>query len=314
MLTAEQREQRRKYLGSSDYPKLLQTTPFKPKDKSHACDVYWSKIAPLPEEQDSPTYIVTGNRLEPDLVVWTGEQLGVEVITASDKMFRVSKDGISACNHDGLIAGKDEGVEAKFRNGELAQAFGDPGTDQVADDVIIQVQEQMYCSDLSKVWVPLAVPSYYGLEYRLYCVPRDEVLIERMIAFGTEWWAKHVAADPPLPPDPNSGPPMYVLKAMERRKGAEAKLGPAELEATIHMEILKGDIKENKAEVEDLKKFLITSFGDCDSGRLPDNRLLTWYESQASRIDVKALRKELPGVAAEFTKTKASRKFLVRKK
>jgi predicted phage-related endonuclease len=38
---------------------------------------------------------------------------------------------------------------------------------------------------------------------------------------------------------------------------------------------------------------------------------ITWHETTTSRIDMKALKKDLPDVAAKYTKESKSRRFLL---
>ncbi|MCJ7777783.1 MAG: YqaJ viral recombinase family protein, partial [Sedimentisphaerales bacterium] len=167
-ITEAQRQTRRKYLGSSDTPIIMNLSPFKKTER----DIYWSKVVDLPED-DAPDYMQVGNWLEGPIIEWAAGELGVQVNRVPEQLSFVSKDGLFAANHDALIVGKDEGIEGKYANGEMAKSYGDPFTDQVPDHVIIQTQHQMYVSELSKVYVALAVPSYYAVDRRLYIVKRD---------------------------------------------------------------------------------------------------------------------------------------------
>lgn len=309
-ITEEQRLARRKYLGSSDSPIIMNLSPY----SKTAADIYWSKVADAQEEL-SGSWIDTGNWLEGPLIQWAADELGVDVTVHPQDLFCVAHEGdgaeIFAANHDSLIIGQEASIEAKFANGEMAQAYGEPGTDQVADHVIIQVQHQMYVSDLEKVYVPLAVPSYYGVDRRLYLVPRDDELIEQIVTFGCRWWTEHVECK--LPPDESDVPPLYVLKALERRAGAQIKLDDKYIALADDDDRLKGEIKALKTERESVRRDLIHGLGDAEIGLLSDGRKVTYQGHEVSQFMLDAFRSKHPELGAKFTERKTQRTLYMKK-
>jgi len=310
-ITEAQRQARRHYLGSSDSPVIMNLSPY----SRGATDIYWSKVADLPEGETTAS-MSTGNWLEGPMIQWAADELDVEVTTDPEDLFQVAKDGdgaqLLAANHDSLIKGERASIEAKFANGDMAKAYGDPGTDQVADHVIVQVQHQMYCGDLEKVYVALAVPSYYGIDRRLYMVPRDDELIETIVSFGCRWWTEHVEAK--LPPNGDNVPPLYVLKALDRRGGAQIKLPDAAVAWANDDERLKEQMKALKAEREDVRAKIIHALGDVEIGLLSDGRRVTYQAYESSRFDAKRLKADEPAIAAKYTNKVRQRTLYVRKK
>jgi len=309
-ITEAQRQARRKYLGSSDTPIIMGVSPFSKDER----DIFWSKVSDLQDDGSAP-WLSTGNWLEGPMISWAAEQLEVEVTTDPDDLFQVAQGGegasIFAANHDSLIVGKKASIEAKFANGEMAQEYGQPGTDQVAGHVIVQVQHQMYCGDLEKVYVALAVPSYYGIDRRLYVVPRDDELIGMIVDFGCQWWDKHVRAK--LPPGESEAPPMYVLKGLQRRAGAQIKLDDKIACLADDDNRLKELLKQYKAERELVRAKLTHSLGDAEIGLLPDGRRVTYEGHDASKFDLDAFRGKHPALAAKFTKTSIQRTLYIKR-
>lgn len=309
-ITQEQREQRRKFLGSSDSPIIMNLSPY----SKTPTDIYWSKVSDADDEVAGP-WIDSGNWLEGPLVQWAAGELGLEVSTDPEDLFHVAQHGdgrgVLASNLDSIAWDDKCGVEAKFANGEMAQAYGEPGTDQVADHVIVQVQHQMYCAELEKVYVALAVPSYYGVERRLYCVPRDDELISQIVTFGCQWWDKHVKAN--IPPQPQEAPPMYVLKALHRKTGSQIKLDREHIELADADERLKNELKSLKGQRDSVRAKLIHALGSCEIGLLPDGRKVTYQGHDVSSIDVNALRAKKPEIAAQFTVKKFQRTLYIKK-
>lgn len=310
MITAEQRKQRRKFLGSSDLPVIMNLSPY----KRTPADIFWSKVADVPDEATES--MGTGNWLERPMVQWAAAELGVQVTIDPDDLFRVAEHGEGAdlfmANHDALVIGKPEGIEAKFANGEMAQAYGEPGSDQVAYHVTVQCQAQCYVSDLERVYVPLAVPSYYGVERRLYCVPRDDELIRLIVDFGRRWWFEHI--EQKTPPDGQTFPPLYVLKALERKAGAQIRLPDEAVQWSDERISLKEQIKALEAGVENIDAKLIHALGNAEIGLLADGRKVTYNQYESRRMDSKRLALERPEVAAEYMSTSHYRTLYIKKK
>lgn len=310
-ITPEQREQRRGYLGSSDMAPIMDLSPY----KQTGVDIYWSKVAEkLPDEETDCQSV--GTWLEGPLVEWAAEELGVEVTTDPDDLRKVATvgdgAGVFAANNDALILGKDAGIEAKFASGDLAKGYGEAGTDEIPDHVIVQTQHQMYCSDLQVVYVALATPSYYGLDRRMYTVPREDALIEQLVTFGMDWWNKYVVTK--TPPGPNATPPLYVLKALHREKGKVVDLGEIGADLVEFFEQYKAEEKECKSRKDKKKAEIIFALGDAEIGKLPDGRRVTYEAHDTNRFDMKGFRAADPTLAAKWTKTTSSRTMYIKKK
>jgi len=309
-ITAAQREQRKNYLGSSDMPTIMNVSPY----KHTAVDVYWSKVAEkLPDEETESMSV--GTWLEQPLIEWAADELGVEVTTDPDDLHKVATvgdgAGVFAANNDALVLGKDAGIEAKFASGDMAKGYGEAHSDEVPDHVIIQTQHQMYCSDLHVVYVALATPTYYGLDRRLYTVPRDEAVIEMMVQFGVNWWDTFVKTK--TPPGPTSIPPMYVLKALHREKSKVIELGEAGADMVEFFEQYKAEEKDAKSRKDKKKAELIFALGDAEIGKLPDGRRVTYEAHDTNRFDTKGFRAADPETAAKWMKTTSSRTMYIKK-
>jgi len=307
MITEAQRQNRSKYLGSSDTPVIMNLSPF----KKTADDIYWSKVAELPDD-DTPDYMSVGNWLEGPILEWAAGELGVKITTMPKYLFHVKDGGVFAANHDSLIIGKNESIEGKYANGEMAQTYGEPFTDQVPDYIIVQVQHQMYVSDLTKVYVALATPSYYGIDRRLYVVPRDEQIIETIVDYGQKWWEKHVLTK--TPPNGDGIPPIYVLKAIERRSGAQIRLPDEAVNWANRRIELKEQIKTLTAEVEAEDAKLIHALGDAEIGLLSDKRKVTYQQYVSNQFDTKRFKLEHPELAPDYTSKSSYRTLYIKKK
>lgn len=303
MITAEQRAARRRYVCSSDAAPILGIDPFRTQD-----DVYWSKVS---DTDDVPTEAMrAGNRMEPALLTFAAEELGVEL---QPNVMLVSKGrdgGMCAANLDGLVIGRREAVEAKMVGPTMADAWGAPGTDEVPDHVNIQVQHQMHAAELDCVWVAAAVVRF-NVEWRIYKVPRCQAIIDAMVDREMDFWRAHVL--PKIPPT-DAPPAIDVLRYLKRDPGKIVTLTEAAIEAWEEREAKAEAKKLAEYEYESATARVLALLGDAELGELPDGRTLVYCEESAGdRCDVKALRVKFPD-AYQATCREGTRRILRLKK
>ncbi len=73
---------------------------------------------------------------------------------------------------------------------------------------------------------------------------------------------------------------------------------------------LQALIEEAQQEAETIKDAIKAAMGDAEEIRAGEYRI-TWKPITTSRIDAAALKKALPDLAAQFTKTSTVRRFSV---
>ena len=73
---------------------------------------------------------------------------------------------------------------------------------------------------------------------------------------------------------------------------------------------LQALIEEAQQEAETIKDAIKAAMGDAEEIRAGEYRI-TWKPITTSRIDTAALKKALPDLAAQFTKTSTVRRFSV---
>lgn len=84
-----------------------------------------------------------------------------------------------------------------------------------------------------------------------------------------------------------------------------------ELEAKAReLRQLQALIEEAQTEAEAIKDAIKAAMGDSEAIVAGEYRI-TWKPVTSTRLDAGALRKALPDVAAQFTKTTAARRFCI---
>lgn len=265
-ITAEQRVARRSSIGSSDSAAILGVDPY---DNIH--DVYLEKVYGTEDRRTGATDM--GNLVEPLLVQWAGEQLDVDVVR---DVFAIHREhGILTANLDGLAHrdGKRIGIEAKFTG--LADEFGEPGTDQVPDRVIVQALHQIEVATLEAVYVPVLLARRGRPTFELFRVDPNpagqDAIVERDLAF----WRDHV--EKRVPPS-GAVASLEVLKRIQRVPNKTVEV--PDMLVTI-WEATKLARKEAELEEEEAKARLLAAMGDAEAATYGEfGRWLTYYSTQ----------------------------------
>ncbi len=285
----EQREARRLKLGSSDSPAVVGVDPWK-----SAYDVYLEKTAAM-AEVDQTEAIELGNAFELPLLSWAASQLGMEI----DINVPVVNPGKSlfAANLDARAA--DDGVRVAFeaKVTSIPDEYGEEGTDNVPDRVMVQCQHQLFAGELDVVYVPVLLARYDRLQRRLYRVARHERLIDAVVQRGLSFWSNHVL--PRVPPD-GMVPSLDGLKRISRVAGAVAPISP---ELVERFEVAKEAKKSAEAEEEEAKAALLAALGEAEVADYGDAEHVYAYRQQArAGIQAKRLRAAHPDIYKEFLK------------
>lgn len=300
MIDPEQRKKRQKRIGSSDAPAILGFDPWRT-----AADVYWSKITPWSTPTSEAMDI--GNRLEPALCDFAAEVIGERI----ERNVLVWPDNAIVCaNLDARVIGKPEAVECKYTS--VADGFGEPGTDEVPEHVVVQCQHQAMVADLERVWVPVAMVVYRQLKFRLYCVRRNDELIEILRNEENRFWREHVELQ--VPPIGGSIPPLGALRAMRRAPESMVALTDEALKAWTDLDAIRQQKRAAEEAEEEAYARVLAQLGDSEAGVLPDGSMLTYMQQRgAPKCDAKMLKLEHPDLYQKYFTENAYRVLRLKK-
>jgi len=252
MITAEQRERRRKHVGASDVAALFGLDPFK-----NAADVYWSKMgvdAPVNEA------MMQGNFLEGGVLDWAAEQLDGEI----HRDVEFGKDErVLSCNLDGLmtdggrvvVEAKTSGIGNPYFDPEQ-YGWGDDWSDYVPDHIVLQVQTQMSVADCGSAYVAALLG---GHGFHIYQIERADNIIEAITEKVDKFWIDHVLAESP----PLVMPSPETMKAFKREKGSEIELPTSLVE---ELQAARATAKEAEARLDEAKEQILWAMGDAETG------------------------------------------------
>lgn len=214
MITKEQLEKRKNHIGASDIPALFNLDRFR-----NAYDLWLDKTDRLEEgkqlEIAAKIEVQLGRRLEPVTLEMAEENLG-----ALDKKAPEASVGILLAHPDAIVVASKIPVEAKVEGwaGPLRKQWGEAGTDEVPESVVLQTHAQMICTkaELSHIAALLG-----GRGFLMFLVPLEKELAEIIMEKANEFWTKNVQSD--TPPE-NLAPSPDYYRYIKRKEGVTVRL------------------------------------------------------------------------------------------
>ncbi len=262
MISAEQKETRRKYIGSSDSAAIMGIDPYR-----SAADV-WAEKCGMVEDWEGNDATDAGTLLEPSILAWAETQLGIIV----RDVLRIHPDGFTCANLDGFVFATGELVEAKSTGivGYPDAGYGEPGTDELPDRVIAQVHHQFAHHDTGVAWVPVLIGQRGFVKYR---VDRNEKLVTHILESGQAFMRDHVRTG--IRPD-DFRPSLETLKRWRRTPNKVISVPDTLVDGVI---IARAAAKQAKEDVEIAERELLTALGDAEGGDVGDGRSVTYMET-----------------------------------
>jgi putative phage-type endonuclease len=268
-ITEAQRELRKQHLGSSDMAAIMGFDKFKT-----AYDVWLDKTDKVvPEEETAVMY--AGTMFEDGVLKFAEGQLG-DIIR---NQYRRAAGLPIGSNVDGIVKITGQPVEAKTAGlfGPVHDVWGDDGTDQVPDRVIIQSHVHMLCCEADVCHVAAFVG---GRGFLLYHVNRDMDIIETITNTAIDFWNNHVLKD--IPPE-NAEPSLQLVKRMKREPNktvqVDDELASAWLKANEELGIAKKKEEQAKAQ-------FIAAIGDAEAATCTHGTF-TYFETTRKGYVVK---------------------------
>ena len=304
MLTPEQLAMRSGIIGSSEIGAICGLSPY-----ATAHDVYAEKLGLVPPfEGNEATEF--GHLMEPIILGHYARTFDIALDRRS-VTHRHPDHPAFACTPDALV--RDGGkpawiVEAKTASWRVAHRWGQPGTDDVPEEYLLQCAWQMAIMDLPRVDLHAIVDR----QFRTYTLTRHEPLEQHLLAKAAEFWDRVQTHNPP-PVDGSDGCStlLSLLHAAPSAKARQASTD--ELELALQLKALQDQRKEIEAQEQLLKNQLCDAIGD-DKGIKGEFGSLTWSKpGTRTKTDWEGLAKHLqptPAQLDKFTHTIHTRRAL----
>lgn len=285
-ITPKQLAARVHTIGSSDAAAILAPSRWADEHKVRA-----QKLGIYPDD-DAGDKALVGTLMEPVMRELLSRHLSRPVVAATST-FTHTKHPCLTANIDGFVdACKRGNVAAEFKVSGIADGWGEPGTDAVPLQVVVQVQHQMAVADLPGVHVARMFPDGRDWTPSYYYVPRDDAVIDGMVSALVEWFDRHVTRGEEIPL--RDRVPLYdVQRAIIREPERTVTVAP-DLFAAVWRAVEARKSAE-RAE-EEAKARLYAAMGDAAAASCQYGTFVLKTENAGMKVPVDVLRSEFPDV------------------
>jgi putative phage-type endonuclease len=177
-------EARRRGIGGSDVAAIMGLSPFKT-----AFRVYQEKRKEV-DDWGGNALTDWGSRMEPAIRQWYSDTTG-RAVRLPDKIIFNEKYPYMLASLDGFT---DDPRGVEIKTARSGRDWGEPGTDQIPDYYLVQVQHYMIVTGFPVFDVPVSIG---GGAPELYEVPADKELQEMIIEAEARFWEQVQNGNPP---------------------------------------------------------------------------------------------------------------------
>ena len=291
--------ERRSGIGGSDAPAILGLSPY-----SNAVEVWADKMG-IGREVPDREVMWWGRELEGLIRRRYQETTGLQVVKP-DGMFRHPAHDCLLANVDGILPGQQRGLEIKTANPRMADQWGEPGTDQIPAQYVIQCCHYMMVTGY-RSWDVAALIG--GSDFRVYHLRADRELEVYMLETLVKWWQDYVVtgAEPPL--DHTDASRRYLHRKFPRE--ADVELAVASREASewaARLAASRNVIRNVEEEVALAENNLKALIGE-KVGMLGEGWKATWKLDRARKVV--DWQKVASALAAEMMKENSANSILI---
>ena len=270
-ITETQRQERSKFLGSSDVAAVMGLDPF-----TTAYDVWAKKTGKVEGERPDDEVLSRGRYMENALLSFATDQLGG--LTTNPEMLEFHYADFIIDHPDAVVFESGQPVEAKSVGRFSKEEWGNPGSDEIPERVIVQCHVHLLCTEKDFCHVPVYL-SYR--EFQMFGVKLDSELAQMILDKAGEFWAKNVQKD--IPP-PDSAPSYEIVRHLIRIPASVAQIPDS---VVYEWEAAKATrLSADKIE-EAAKMNLLAAIGTAEAGQYTSG-LVTYYESDRKGYVVEA--------------------------
>lgn len=307
MITERQRLERRKGIGSSDAAAILGLVP-----NRTAYDVYLEKTGRLQEEDGAPSdEAEIGNILEPAIGKLSQLRIGRPVVRSTSTF--VAANDVLRSNIDFFVESSKRGspiVEAKSGGSDVG--WGQSGTSDVPERVLVQVTAQRICTGSDLAYVSHLRPVFSRWKFDMYTIDgtaRDmrrlaEVVEEQCCQF----WRQNVEKDIP----PRGSPSLDVVAKVVRATGKSIVLADGSDDLVASYLTAKEFRRDAERACDEAEAILKASLQDAEIGQTPGGAVIRFGMVHTKRFDTEAFRAAHPDLYAQFVKPGGYRRFSVK--
>lgn len=267
--------QRKLGIGGSDAAAILGYSPWKSE-----MDVYMDKLGLNPQSTGTGDphrqfLLNLGTELEPVIARLYEKETKERVYQPTVVPVRHPEHDFLIGTPDRLVQGRTIGVELKSES-LYADEFGEPGTDQVPYNYLIQCAHYMAVMDYDQWDVALLKA---GSAFLIYHIHRDIGLEMEMIDWLRDWWNLHIIRKVPPDMDGSEGWRRYLKQKYPRDLLPVKRVDDQALSAVAFLKTIRQTIDDNELAKTHAENALKDMIGE-HAGITGDFGTITWRKSR----------------------------------
>lgn len=149
----------------------------------------------------------------------------------------------------------------------------------------------------------------YGTEFKVYCLERDEEMIQNLVHIEVDFWNNHVQAGVIPAPDGSKLADKVIAEYFSDPVDETIELSGYQKQLERRDE-LKELIDKMTKEVSLIEQEIKMMMGNAEKAKA-DNYRISWKASQRTDLDRKRIKAEEPEIYDRFKRTSISRRFIV---
>jgi len=299
--------ERKKGIGGSDAAAAIGLNPYK-----SPLELYQEKRGEIePPDLSDNEAVHFGNVLEDTIANEYFRRTGQNIRRKNQIVIHPRMNWMRA-NVDRILTGQNKILECKAPGFNQRDQWGEPGTDEIPLQYLVQCVHYMIVGDYDGADVAALIG---GREFRVYHIQRDRDLEANIIEKERDFWENHVV--PGVPPAPRTIEEVLMLFPKSQGK---AVIASVEVEqALARMAKVNEEKQAIDEELSNLKTVICTAMNDAEIVKsLTGTTLATWKNDKEKTVfDVQAAFEALaalyPDKAQEIKKAHTATKPGVRR-
>ena len=284
-------------LGGSDSGAVCGLNPY-----SSPLQVFYDKTSEEVQDKDSES-MRQGRDLEEYVARRFMEETGKKV-RRSNFMYRSEEHPFMLADVDRLVVGEDAGLECKTANAYNADKWKDG---KIPAHYMIQCYHYMAVTGKKNWYIAVVI---LGQEFKYAKISWDEETIQNLITVEENFWKNHILTGKAPQPNGSEADDKFLLQRFPESSTQEVlplNLFDAKLCRRAEIQEKIKDLEQEQGKIDQEIKLYM---GD-HAAALSEKFRVTWQSVNSERLDSKKLKQENPEIYQKYTKTIASRRFVV---
>ncbi|CAB5237978.1 Putative phage-type endonuclease [uncultured Caudovirales phage] len=285
-------ERRRKVLGASEVAAVLGISKFQT-----PLDVWLSKVQSVDAEETQAMRL--GHRLQPAIAQEAAEMDGLTLM--QEEVFSVDPGHPWAGATVDYLAKDANGLPVILE----CKATWQQHWEEIPDYYQTQLAWQCWVHGVNHAKIAVLHGSTKVATYDFNLLEANSGWFADVVQYCSDWWTRHIL-NGERPDGVSTAQPIVVVP------GKAVELSQDDFMRLVWVKRAKEEVAAAERQIDLFTDLIKKSLGDAEIGIYDGTQVVTWRESQSSRFDSTAFKKDFPEIHKQYTKGYASRRFLVK--